>query len=542
MGGFATGGEGSGGVPVAMGGAGGGGSVTGGATSGGSAAGGTSSGGFPAGGATGGSAGGNVGGGAGKGSGGTAMGGSSTGGAAASWPLVNGIQWADTAGNPIQAHGGGVLFVDGYYYFFGENRNADGSFFAVSAYRSQDLVRWEFVSHVLRESSATELDPANIERPKVVYNASTKQYVMWMHWENGVNYGEARAAVATSSSATGAYTYRGSLRPLAGSGVTDHGKPGYMSRDCTLFVDDDGKGYFVSAANENYDLNIYELAPDYLSIARLAAAPFKGGHREAPALFKRNGVYFLLTSGATGWSPNQAQYATSKSIASGWSAMTNVGDANTFYSQSTFVLPIQGSAGTAYLYMGDRWAGAWSGPVNDSSYVWQAITFPSATTMSLSLGNTLSIDVAAGTVSGAIRNFRLLNVKSDLALDVAGASTANSAAIVQNPQSTANSQVWSLNYNAAGYFRLTNTQSRKILEVPNESTNDGVALTQYDDHNGDNQAWRIVDLGSGRFKLRNKKSGKFVSVAQGVSANAAPAEQRTGTTGEEQQWKLVAVP
>jgi hypothetical protein len=557
-GGSALGGTSSGGAVASTGGAGGG----------GVAVGGTSTGGSSMGGASGGSSGGSVGaGGTGKGSGGSAMGGSAmggsamggsamggaatggramggaaTGGATASWPLVNGIQWADTEGNPIQAHGGGVLLVDGYYYLFGENRNPDGSFFAVSAYRSQDLVHWEFVNHVLKESSAAELDPANIERPKVVYNASSKQYVMWMHWENGVNYGEARAAVATSSSVAGNYTYKGSLRPLAGSGVTDHDKPGYMSRDCTLFVDDDGKGYFISAANENYDLNIYELAPDYLSIARLAAAPFKGGHREAPALFKRNGVYFLLTSAATGWSPNQAQYATSKSIASGWSAMTNVGDGNTFYSQSTYVLPIQGSAGTAYLYMGDRWAGAWSGPVNDSSYVWEPITFPSATSMSMSWSNTLSLDVPAGTVSGATRNFRFINVKSNLALDVAGASTANSAAIVQNPQGTGNSQVWSLSYNAAGYFRLTNVQSKKIVEVPNESSNDGVALTQYDDHNGDNQAWRIVDLGNGRFKLRNKKSGKFVAVAQASTANAAPIEQRTGAAGEEQQWKLVAVP
>ena len=27
-------------------------------------------------------------------------------------------------------------------------------------------------------------------------------------------------------------------------------------------------------------------------------------------MFKRNGVYFLLTSGATGWSPNQQKYST----------------------------------------------------------------------------------------------------------------------------------------------------------------------------------------------------------------------------------------
>lgn len=482
--------------------------------------------------------------GAGSGSGGAASAGAATGGAPAQsmppdWPLVNGIQWADSAGNPIQAHGGGVIRVDGYYYWFGENRNPDGTFYAVSAYRSQDLVRWEFVAHVLRESLSRELDPANIERPKVVYNASTKQYVMWMHWENGSNYGEARAAVASSSSITGDYTYHGSFRPLADSGVMDHGKPGYMSRDCTLFVDDDGKAYFISASNENYDLNLYQLTPDYLKIERLVAVLFKGGHREAPALFKREGVYFLLTSGATGWDPNQAQYATSKSLASGWSSLSNVGDGTTFHSQSTFVLPVQGSGATGYLYLGDRWAGAWGGRVNDSTYVWQPITFASATSMSMSWKNTLVIDATAGSVTGQTNNFHFLNVKSGKALDVAGGSGENGAKIVQNPESSAESQAWSLNYDGAGYFHVTNAKSGKILDVLDESTADGAGLAQWENHDGDNQAWSLVDVGNGRFKLKNKKSNKFVGVVDASTADGAATEQRAAGAGEEQQWKLV---
>jgi len=461
-------------------------------------------------------------------------------GPAAEWPLINGVQWADTQGKPIQAHGGGVLLADGYYYWFGENRNSDSTFYAVSAYRSRDLVRWEFVHNVLREASARELDPANIERPKVVFNAATKKYVMWMHWENGSDYGEARAAVASSDTVAGDYTYHGSSRPLRDGGVTDHGKPGYMSRDCTLFVDDDGKAYFISATNENYDLNLYELTPDYLGIQRLVATLFKGGHREAPAVFKRNGVYFLLTSGATGWDPNQAQYATSRSIGSGWSAMQNVGDGNTFYSQSTYVLPIQGSSGTSYLYLGDRWAGAWSGRVNDSTYVWQAIEFPSATSMRMTWSNTLSFDVPAGSVSGATKNFRFINVKSGKALDVEGAGTADGADIVQNAPSDADNQAWSLNYNGSGYFRITNLKSKKVVDVPDESSADGIELDQWTNNDGDHQAWLPMDLGNGVFKLRNKKSGKFVAVVQGSTQDGAAIEQRTGTDGDEQRWKIVA--
>jgi hypothetical protein len=455
------------------------------------------------------------------------------------WPLINGLQWADTSGKPIQAHGGGVLKVDGDYYWFGENRNSDGTFYAVSAYRSRDLVRWEFVHHVLREDSAAGLDPANVERPKVVLNAATGKYVMWMHWENGSDYGEARAAVASSDSVAGDYTYHGSFRPLADSGVMDHGKPGYMSRDCTLFVDDDGKGYFISATNENYDLNLYELTPDYLQIERLVATLFEGGHREAPALFKRDGVYFLLTSGATGWNPNQGQYASSRAIGSGWSSMQNVADSTTFHSQSTFVLPIQGTEGTSYLYLGDRWAGAWSGRVNDSSYVWQPIEFPSATAMRMSWNNTLSFDVAAGSISGATKNFRFLNVKSGKALDVAGAGTADGDKLIQNAASDSESQLWSLNYDSAGYFRLTNVNSGKIIDVPDESNEDGVELVQWENHDGDNQVWHLIDLGQGVVKVRNKKSSKFIAVVAGATEDGAALEQRTDSAGDEQKWELV---
>lgn len=455
------------------------------------------------------------------------------------WPLINGVQWADTDGKPIQAHGGGLIQADGYYYWFGENRNSNGSFHAVSAYRSRDLVRWEFAHDVLRQDSAAGLDPANVERPKVVYNASTKKYVMWMHWENGAGYGEARAAVASSDTVDGDYVYHGSFRPLVDSGVMDHSKPGYMSRDCNLFVDDDGKGYFISATNENYDLNLYELTPDYLEIQRLVATLFKGGHREAPALFKRSGVYFLLTSAATGWDPNQAQYATSSAIGSGWSSMKNVGDATTFSSQSTYVLPVQGSGGTAYLYLGDRWAGAWDGRVNDSTYVWLPISFPSTTSMSMSWSNTLSIDVAAGNVSGATKNFQLLNVKSGKALDVEGAGADDSADIIQSAPSDADNQAWSFNYDGAGFFHITNVKSKKVIDVPDASSADGIELVQWESNDGDNQAWLLVDLGRGVFKLKNKKSGKFAGVVGGSTDAGAAIEQRAASDGEEQKWKVV---
>ena len=100
---------------------------------------------------------------------------------------------------------------------------------------------------------------------------------------------EAEAGVFRSATVCGDYTYVSSFRP-----------EGNMSRDDTLFKDDDGTAYFISAANENADLVIYELTDDYLDIEREVITLWKGSWREAPAMMKVDGVYFLVTSGATG--------------------------------------------------------------------------------------------------------------------------------------------------------------------------------------------------------------------------------------------------
>jgi beta-galactosidase len=80
-----------------------------------------------------------------------------------------------------------------------------------------------------------------IERPKVLYNAKTKKYVMWFHLElKGHGYSAARCGVAVSDTAVGPYTYLQSFRP-----------DGQMSRDMTLFQDDDGTAYQICASENN---------------------------------------------------------------------------------------------------------------------------------------------------------------------------------------------------------------------------------------------------------------------------------------------------
>ncbi|MGW7408195.1 RICIN domain-containing protein [Streptomyces sp. NPDC054833] len=397
--------------------------------------------------------------------------------AAAAGTVTNGSQFTDTSGAFVHAHGGGVIKVGGYYYWFGEDRNSDNTFRSVDAYRSTDLRTWEFRNRVLTQSSASELGTAYIERPKVIYNAATGKFVMWMHKENGVDYSQARAAVAVSDSVDGTYTYQGSFRPLGQ----------YMSRDLTAYVDSDGTAYMVSAANENYDLHIYRLTADYTAIAGLVANPWPGGHREAPALFKRGGVYFMLTSGATGWNANQQQYATATSPSGPWTAWTNIGDSTAYNSQTAYVLPVTGTSGTSYLYMGDRWGNSFGGTVNDSRYVWLPLTFPTSTSMSMSWYPEVSVDTSAGTVTGT----------------------------------------------SATYNTLIARHSSKCADVPSQSLWQGVAISQYTCNGGANQKWWFKDLGTGYYELMGRGSSLC------LRENSTDVTQENCTGATTQQWSLV---
>lgn len=333
----------------------------------------------------------------------------------------NGSQFTTTTGDVVQAHGAGIIKVGNYYYMLGENRNGY-LFKAVSMYRSTDLKSWEFRRDILTSNSAPSLNTSNIERPKVIYNAATKKYVLWAHKENGQDYGEARVVVATSDTVDGNYTYLGEFRPLD-----------YESRDMTLFADTDGNAYLISAAASNYDLNIYKLNSSYTGIDSLVTV-LQGYHREAPAVFKRNGVYFLITSAATGWNPNQAAYQTASSIAGPWTAPQRFGDPRTYNSQSTYVQPVQGSGGTSYLYLGDRWGPATGQQPNDSTYVWLPLTFPSATSVDMPTSSQITVNASTGTISTGYSGTTLAMMKvasSGLCANVANQSRDYEAGIIQ---------------------------------------------------------------------------------------------------------------
>jgi len=301
-----------------------------------------------------------------------------------------GKTWVDTDGKTIEAHGGGILLEGDTYYWYGENHELGlGNKTGISCYSSKDLYNWKNEGVVLPKERipAQFRDSGVCERPKVLFNEKTGKYVMWMHLDHTF-YTVGLAGVAVSDSPTGKFQFLGSQRPIA----YDYGYPtvdrvagfpsqekelGNTYRDMALFKDDDGKAYLFYCSEELATMYCVQLNEAYTDIVR----PIIKGKtwerllvdkfREAPAPFKHNGKYFLLSSGTSGWDPNPAQIAVSDQVFGPWKTIGDpcIGEKveTTFDSQSTYVFPAPGKPIGSFIYMGDRWVGE---ELEKSTYVW----------------------------------------------------------------------------------------------------------------------------------------------------------------------------
>ncbi|MGO4729454.1 S-layer homology domain-containing protein [Paenibacillus sp. 2KB_22] len=340
--------------------------------------------------------------------------------------ITPGQLWPDLDGKPIDAHGAGFFYDEQTetYYWYGEYHKGGWPAVGVRVYSSKDLMNWTdegMALSTLQSMDDFDNDPLIsklyagredrvdiwadirkgriIERPKVIYNDKTKKYVMWAHmdgdkdpYNDNANYGKARAGYAISDSPTGPFVYQKSYR----MDRTPEGEKDYfpsdkgMARDMTLFKDDDGTGYLIYSSEENLTLYISKLNEDYSDVTGWHkegrtddkgnpvrdstyqaeygvdyVRVFPGGQREAPAMFKYQGKYYILTSGASGWAPNENKVTVADNIFGPWSTQTNPfvrtlpsdpDPGKAFGTQTTSVIPVDSEKGK-FIYVGDTWNG-----------------------------------------------------------------------------------------------------------------------------------------------------------------------------------------
>ncbi|PWN44405.1 Arabinanase/levansucrase/invertase, partial [Ceraceosorus guamensis] len=277
--------------------------------------------------------------------------------------IVSGQRWTDTSGKYIQAHGGGVLKVQDTYYWVGEDKSDDsGTFQGFHMYSSLDLAAWKDEGLVLPPSNKTT---SVGERPKILYNASTKKYVLWFHAEDS-GYALAQVGVAVSNQVTGPYEFQGAFRPL-----------GQESRDMSVYVDPkDQAAYLIFATNDNKDLAIASLSADYLKPDKLEYT-IANQRYEGSGMFSKDNKYWLILSHQSSWEPNDNMALVADSPKGPFDSPTGIAPANlkTYNSQNHFDLVIRGSEQTCNIYMGDRWR---SDKLGQSTEVWQPFEWNSS--------------------------------------------------------------------------------------------------------------------------------------------------------------------
>lgn len=351
-----------------------------------------------------------------------------------SWPVAvaassqrvfrPGAVWPDNRGQHINAHGGGVMAYKGTYYWYGEHKSDStcSAYVGVNCYSSKNLTDWTYrgVALAVTDKRGHDLERGCIlERPKVVYCPSTRQFVMWFHLElKDRGYEEARYGVAVADRPEGPFRFLRSGRvnpgryPLeltpADISVLDTlnarnyaqwwtsgwmeavkkglflkrdmqyssplGTLGQMARDQTVFVDTDGRAYHVYSSEDNLTLHIAELTDDYTAHTGRYVRVAPGGQNEAPTLFRHGNTYWMITSGCTGWAPNRARMFSAPSVWGPWtehpSPCRGPKADITFGAQGTYVLPV----GRQLVFMADIWK---PGHPIDSRYVWLPIRFES---------------------------------------------------------------------------------------------------------------------------------------------------------------------
>ena len=241
----------------------------------------------------------------------------------------------DTAGNAVDAHDGQIAFFDGRYYLYGTSydcgfrwKTPGAAFCGFKVYTSTDLVHWEDKGALFDATTATWQTRCNgatigCFRPHVVFNAKTGLYVLWVNvYDNSVGF-----RVFTSASPVGPFAEQ----PVPTLGVNDTAPPNQTNNgDHHLFVDKGGKAYLTftnwrSTPNAG-SLVIEQLSDDYLTGTTNLTVGVTPGSTEAPALFERNGTYYVTYSDPNcGYcSGTGLSYRTAPAPLGPWSGPTSV--------------------------------------------------------------------------------------------------------------------------------------------------------------------------------------------------------------------------
>jgi len=338
----------------------------------------------------------------------------------------------DIDGKPIHAHGGGFLAPhqgggsNKRWWWYGETSKGNPKGAGVNAYSSSDLLHWKHEGLMinqktlvgklrqLKSSSAFDVIRNNqsavviVERPKVIYCPKTSKYVMWFHLDHKQtkkpHYHWRLVAVATSDHPNGPFHLHHAFHPA-----------GLPSLDVSLYQlpADDTNGNkaheaFLIRAIDNKYIGSSKLREDFLDVESTDVTILTAGRREAPVVFRSNGIYRLLVTETDGWTPTALHLLNGTKGLSGGEASkagnrkngvingkvatfsearspTPPNVKSSYDSQVTSIIQhCDGLGRPYYIYVGDRWnVGPGKKGIEHAGYVMLPLSTPNNKPVSL---------------------------------------------------------------------------------------------------------------------------------------------------------------
>lgn len=287
----------------------------------------------------------------------------------------------DKLGNAIDAHDGKIAYFDGTYYLYGtsydcgfEWGNKTAPFCGFKVYTSKDMVSWadegflfDAATHIWQERCDGKT--YGCFRPHVIYNRKNNNYVLWINvYDNVTGY-----RVFTSQSPKGPFIEVPEPKLAINNNMP---AAGLNNGDHDLFVDDDGTAYLaLTDWRARGAIAIEQLTDDYLSGTGKVAEKVTDSITEAPALFKRKGIYYITYSDPNcGYcSGTGTSYKTSASPLGPWSKGEKISD-NSCGGQPSFVSTIKLAGDTLFLYGSDLWNNAAKNEAL-ANYYWAPLVF-----------------------------------------------------------------------------------------------------------------------------------------------------------------------
>ena len=261
----------------------------------------------------------------------------------------------DTAGNRVMACGGEIhpFTEDGTtkWYWFGvddlEKAEGEQKTEGIHLYSSSDLYNWDY------EGSIWDIEGA--AHPKVLFDKTKKQYVMWVSNMQG------KVSIGTSKSMKGPFT------PVSSSGTDS------INGFFNLYEESPGTAYVIYPDPDQNTFFMARLSSDYTSVTgEPQPLQFEGDSlvNAEGGILKRNGVYYIFNAG-------MSQYAQANSISGTWKTNTlKMWDGSAYKditekNQTSNAFCVKTENEDLYVCAGDS-VGSESGEVR---YIWLPIKF-----------------------------------------------------------------------------------------------------------------------------------------------------------------------